>query len=178
MGKYKNKLKKRRNRKARTYHCKYAPFVTTWGGGFLDKRARDDLKLNDVVRVLIYHGDDAETRYVEIRKIHGDYFVGVIDDPYYGQLRFCKCSDCGDVIKGINTHKFKDTDKFLCDKCNDGWNYKWPVEKHRHFFPNGTVISFKKNRIMEIPDWTRNTAKICKKYRNPEGMGRMFTGMF
>ena len=88
MGKYKSKLKNNRIRVSRTYKCKYAPFVTTWGGTFLDKEARNHLKIGDSVRLLVESNDFSATRYVTIKKFSSSgYITGVVNDPYYGNIR-------------------------------------------------------------------------------------------
>jgi hypothetical protein len=167
------------HRYTRIYTCEYAPYVTNWNGKLLDKKARDKIKVGDIVRVQI----SDETRYILIHYIKGEYMTGKIDDPYYGTFRFW-CNECNEFcpievysceneldIWGSNKCNYH-----CCKKCKSKQKHKHNLKLIKHPFPDGTIITFKKNCILEIPDWTNNTRKIINQYLIP-GKGRMFTGV-
>lgn len=178
MGKYKCKNKTRKKRYCRTYTCKYAPFVTNWSGVFLDKKSRNELKIGDIVRILFETDNASYTRYVQIKKIFGEWFVGSIDDPYNPDERWC------DICRNILDYK---KINYTCKECYEYHECKecHQISKHKHelinfnpHFRQDTIIRFKKSNIMEIPAWTKNNTRIIEKYKNPQNFCRGFTGYF
>lgn len=177
---------KERRKVSRVYKCKYAPFVTNWSGTYLDRKIRDKLKLGDIVRVMLETNDESMTRYIIIKDISDKYLKGTISDPYNGQCSF-KCNICHtncnlqvwtctnglDEFSGNNKCNYQ-----LCDKCYEKYKHlhNHPFKLYKHKYCDGTIITFKKTSIMEIPNWTPNTTKLIEKYK--QNYGRLFTGAF
>ncbi len=180
MGKRRNKSKRKTVRRGGSYGCEIAPFVTNWNGVLLDPQSRKEVKQGDVVRVLIR--PDCGTRYVEILGTSGKYLTGKVADPYYGGGDF-SCNECRkfmapgeqfwSCLKDIECWDYHN-----CKGCYDKKIHEHHGDMTRYPFVNGTLVTFKRGCISEIPNWTPNAIKIIKKYKNPENLGRGFTGIF
>lgn len=173
MGKYRHKLKKNKNRNSRSCVSVSIDRVTTWGYQPLDLKTRDMVEIHDVVRILMGPRKDDDNLlkiYVRILKIDKEYLTGIVEDPYHGELKIC-CNECR---KYIGYYYYRKTvlfcdkcDYHICEECRKSQNYDLQkINKHEHKlvvfkdntpFINGTIITFKRNSIIEIPNWTKNT---------------------
>lgn len=176
MPKYNYKLKKRRIRYTKPYVCMKPPFVTNWSGILLNKEARQEIRVNDTIRIQTH---EYGTCYVTIKRIHNDRMIGILDDPYYHQEAFCNI--CNYLLDYSQKNYWIEIKEYhVCDKCYKCYQKdKSEFTEYKHpNFRQGTIVRFKRNDISEIPDWTNNTRKIGNKYRNKNNMGRLMTGSF
>lgn len=170
------------SRKSRFSHT-YVPYTfsnpTTWSYRPLLAEAREHIKVGDIVRVcLVFRSSDYWIkRYVRVTEIHGKHLLGVVDDPYNGTPD-AGCDGCNRYFsakeKGIKTcHACS---FHLCSKCLKQKTHEHTlVDYNNHTdFCNETVISFKQNAIMEIPNWTTNTARICEKFLAADIESKLF----
>lgn len=151
----------------------YVPHVfsnpTTWSFRPLLAEARDHVVLGDFVRVCLEMrvSDMWHKRYVKITEIHGDHILGIVDDPYSGS-EGAGCDGCnkyfGTTEKGILTCSL--CSFHLCVKCQKTTKHEHKLVPYSNQPPfcNGTIISFKRNAIMEIPNWTTNGARIGERF--------------
>jgi hypothetical protein len=183
MGKYKSKLKKKRIKRGGFYRCEKAPFVTNWQGEFLETSSRNKVTIGDSVRIVLRRkiGHDL-VRYITITKNYGQCLVGIVNDPYYGNITGWYCDVCGHTFMNTESvyycleYSCLRIDYFECEEC-----YKKTKHQHellKYPFQNGTVVTFNRSNIMEIPGWTNNTRNIGKKYLIRNGLCRGVTGCF
>lgn len=75
----------------RTSLNRYPGILTDWGGNFLDKRILNHIRVGNIVRVSFtdtLKREQNNTAYFEIIrqcKKNKNWFVGICQDPYYGE---------------------------------------------------------------------------------------------
>src|SRR5271169_1258761 len=87
-----------KHKRGGAYKLDIADTVCNWNGQVLDKQCLQELKLGDVVRIrFIYDDGKWQNKYVEIRRIFGDHFIGTINDPYSNEYKLY-CNKCNEWI--------------------------------------------------------------------------------
>jgi len=183
MGKYKCKLKKRVHRRGGVCSLTLNNKVTNWGGMVLKRECLKEVMVGDFVRVRISLGnEDWVNRYVRISKVVSkDYFKGYVSDPYIREER-ARCNKCLNHIEIKELYACGGEFYNACDfhvhlkccrevKCDCGKDLGLVEVK----YPNNTTIIFKRNNIMEIPDWSKNTMYFKEIFGT--GRGYIVTGI-
>ena len=190
MCKYKFKLKHKRHKLTRTYKLDLIETVTTWGGQIIDRKCLQYLKVGDVVRVrFLLEADCWINRYIKITKILSSiHFFGYIRDPYITE-EHNSCNLCLEHIDvkelyTCNGEFYNSCCFHVHKKCMQKLNInkeqtfecskQHPLKKIKVNYSNGTIISFKKNNIIEIPDWSKNTENFGEIFGISKGY--MLTG--
>lgn len=186
MGKYLTKLKTKRHRKTSIHNISRAPFVTTWGGILLDPICRNNIVIGDIVRI---QSSELGAVYFKVIQFAGKtHCIGKLEDPYQGggditcnlcEKDISKCKRMyGCLPPNIDFCRHNiihnRCDYHVCDKCHK-------KSKHEHElrvipYMNGTLLTFPRSCILEVPDWTNNTKDFLNIYRHKDNKRRMITG--
>ena len=162
MGKYRSKYIK--HRRGGAYQLENAAEITNWHYKQLSNECKHQLLIGDVVRIII----DEHKKYVEITRILSKtHFLGTISDPYKGGDRGT-CNHCERWIEpqelmACNGDVHNSCDYHLHKKCHEKLLKNKNAHEHdvsRVKYVNGDKLVFKKNNIMEIPNWTENTSNL------------------
>jgi len=171
--------KTKTHKRGGSYFLRNMTDVTTWSGVLLDRRCLNELKIDDIVRVIF---DTGETRYIKITNfLSSTHMKGFIRDPY----RCPVCNYCKKVgydknflymCDNVITDTYNECDFHIHKKCLNKIKKSCSCKLIKVPFQNGETIIFKKNNISEIPNWTKNTKKINDIYKNKNNIGYFLTG--
>lgn len=179
-------MKPKVHRRGGAYSVDKASSVCTWHGEIMDRECLKHIVCGDLVRIrLIDRHDEGGNRYVKITRMHKDgHLTGVVKDPYSDEAHFyCDICDARldpeSNIFGCNGQLESDHDYQVCEecykttkKCSKGCNLK-KTARMQIPFRNGTLVTFKRNNIIEIPNWSKNTECFGEMFGT--GYGYMIT---